>query len=175
MNKTTFIAKSLQGCLKRRYYNSLFKKTYNSYIVGANNTKVNTLKDTISQAKEAEEVDNRIKILTLQSPQWTEVDINNTSFLVKNLQESVNSNKTELINLLLTIKDFISGALVCQLTTLTFTGLSWSLIISLLNSNLDNSFDLNSRFRHKEGLIVGLFIKRDRFTSSFKSRRFSGT
>ena len=31
--------------LERGYYNGLFKKTYNSYIVGANDIKVNTLKD----------------------------------------------------------------------------------------------------------------------------------
>jgi hypothetical protein len=62
---------------------------------------------------------------------------------------------------------------VCWLMILTSTGLSWSLIISLLNFDLDGGFDLNSRFRYKGGPIAGLFIKRDHFISSFKSRQFS--
>jgi len=33
------------SCLKREYYNSLFKKTYNSYIIDTNNIEVNTLED----------------------------------------------------------------------------------------------------------------------------------
>ena len=36
--------------------------------MGANDIEVNTLKNATSQAKEAEEVDNRTKILTLRSP-----------------------------------------------------------------------------------------------------------
>ena len=175
MNNITFIARSLQGCLKRGYYNSLFRKTYNGYIVGINNTEVNTLKDATSQAKKAKEADNRTKILTLQSLQWTEVDINNTSFLIKNLWGSIDGNKTGLINSLLTIKGFISGAPACQLTTSTSIGLSQSLTIGLSNSNSDSSFDLDSGFRYKRSPVVGLFIKRDCFTSSLKSRQFNGT
>jgi len=56
---------------------------------------------------------------------------------------------------------------------LTSTGLSWSLTISLLNSNLNNGFDLDFKFKHKRGPVVGLFIKKDHFTNSFKSKRFS--
>ena len=54
--------------LKKGYHNNLFKKTCDGYIMGTNNTEVNTLKDTISQAKKAKEVDNKTKILTLQLP-----------------------------------------------------------------------------------------------------------
>ena len=57
--------------LERGYYNSLFKKTYNGYIIGTNNTEVNTLKDATSQAKEvdkADKTDNRTETPTLQSP-----------------------------------------------------------------------------------------------------------
>ena len=56
---------------------------------------------------------------------------------------------------------------------LTSIGLSWSLIIGLLNSNLDGGFSLYSGSRYKGGPIVGLLIRRDRFTNSLKSRRFS--
>ena len=42
-----------------------------------------------------------------------------------------------------------------------------------MNSNLDSGFNLDSRFRHKGGPIAGLFIRRDRFTSSLKSRQSS--
>ena len=37
----------INSCLKREYNNSLFKKTYDNYIVGVNDIKVNTLKDVI--------------------------------------------------------------------------------------------------------------------------------
>jgi len=53
---------------------------------------------------------------------------------------------------------------------LTSIGLSWSLTIGLLNSDLNSGFDLDSGFRHKRGPIIGLFIKKDYFTSSLKSR-----
>ena len=58
----------VNGCLEKGCYNSLFKKTYNGYIVGANNTEVNTLKDATSQVKKvdkADKIDNGIKTLTL--------------------------------------------------------------------------------------------------------------
>jgi len=51
------------SCLERGYYNGLFKKTCNNYIVDINNIKVNTLKDAIAQAEEA---NNRAKTLTLR-------------------------------------------------------------------------------------------------------------
>jgi hypothetical protein len=53
---------------------------------------------------------------------------------------------------------------------LTSIGLGWSLIIGLSNSNLDSGFNLDSESRYKGGLIAGLFIRRDCFTSSLKSR-----
>ena len=37
----------VNSCLKRGYNNGLFKKTYNSYIMGINNTEINTSKDAI--------------------------------------------------------------------------------------------------------------------------------
>ena len=46
----------------------MFRKTYNGYIIGANNIEVNTLKDATSQAEEAKEVDDGIKTLTLRLP-----------------------------------------------------------------------------------------------------------
>jgi len=77
------------------------------------------------------------------------------------------------MNSLLTIKGFISRAPARRPIMLTSIGLSWSLTIGLLNSNLDGGFDLDFRFRHKGGPIAGLFIRRDRFTSSLKSRQSS--
>jgi hypothetical protein len=56
---------SADSYLERGCYNSLFRKTYNGYIVGTNNTEVSTLEDTTLQAKEA---DNKTKIPTLQLP-----------------------------------------------------------------------------------------------------------
>jgi hypothetical protein len=53
------------SCLEKRYHNSLFRKTCDSYIVGVNDIKVSTLENTTSQAKE---VDNKIKMLILRSP-----------------------------------------------------------------------------------------------------------
>jgi hypothetical protein len=55
----------------------------------------------------------------------------------------------------------------------TSIGLSWSLIIGLLNSNSDSGFNLDSRSKYKGGPIAGLFIRRDRFTSSLRSRQSS--
>ena len=78
-----------------------------------------------------------------------------------------------MINSLSTIKGSISGALARRLITLTSIGLSWSLTIGLLNSNLDSGFNLDSRFRYKGGPVAGLFIRRDYFTSSLKSRQSS--
>ena len=132
---------SANSCLERKYHNDLFKKTYNGHIMGANDTEINTPKDTTSQIKKAEETDNRTKMPTLQSPQWTEI-ADNTSFLVKNLLGSINSDRAKSMNLLLIIKDFISRAPTRQLMMLTFIKLYWFLTLSL--SNLDNSFNLNS-------------------------------
>ena len=96
--------------LEKKCDNGLFKKTYDSYIVGVNDIKVNILKDAISQAKET---NNRIKTSILWSPQWIEIGIDNTSLLVRNLQGNINGNKIGLINSLLTIKGSIFRALVC--------------------------------------------------------------
>ena len=52
------------SCLERGYYNGLFKKTRDSYIIGVNDTEVNTLKDVTLQAEEA---DNGTKTPTLRS------------------------------------------------------------------------------------------------------------
>ena len=95
------------SCLERGCYNSLFKKTHDGHIMGANDIEVNTLEDTTSQAKEAEEADDKTKTPTLQLPQWTEVGINNTSFLV-NFWGSIDGNKAGLINSPSTIKGSIS-------------------------------------------------------------------
>ena len=74
------------------------------------------------------------------------------------------------MNLWSTIKGSIFRALIRQLIISTSIGLSWSLIISLLNFKLDSGFDLDSGSRQEEGPIAGLFIKRDHFTNSLKSR-----
>lgn len=175
-NKTTFIAGSLWGCLERGCHNGLFRKTHNGYIVGANDTEVNTLKDATSQAEEAEEAeeaDDGTKTPTLRSPQWTEVDMNDTSFLVRNLWGSVDGDRAGSMNSLSTIKGSISGAPARRPTTSTSTGLSRSSTIGLSNSDSDGGFDLDSGFRHKGGPVAGLFIRKDRFTGSLESRRSS--
>jgi hypothetical protein len=56
---------SVDSCLERGCYNNLFKKTCDGYIVGVNDTEVNTLEDTILQVEEAKEVDDKIKMPTL--------------------------------------------------------------------------------------------------------------
>ncbi|XTI94077.1 kinase-like protein [Cenococcum geophilum] len=159
-------------CLETGYCNSLFKKTYNSRIV---NTDIDDI------------VDNRIginKATFIARNLWGYLErgyynslfrktYNSYIIGVNNIGGSINSNRVGLINLLLIIKGFISGALARQLMTLTSIGLSWSLTIGLSNSNLNSGFNLDSRSRHKGGPIAGLFIRRDCFTNSLKSRQFS--
>jgi len=50
------------------------------------------------------------------------------------------------------------------------TGLNWFLTIGLSNSDLNSGFNLDFGFRYKGGSIAGLFIKKDYFISSFKSK-----
>ena len=164
---------SADGCLERGCHNGLFRKTRNGHIVGANDTEVNTPEDATSQAEEAEEADDGTKTPTLRSPQWTEVGINDTSLLVGKPWGSVNGDRAGSMNSLSTIKGSISGTPARRPTTSTSTGLSWSWTIGLSNFDSDGGFDLDSGSRQEGGHVAGLFIRRERFTGSFESRRSS--
>ena len=159
---------SADGCLERGCHNGLFRKTRDGHIVGANDTEVNTPEDTTSQAEEAEEADDETKTPTLRSPQWTEVGINDTGSLV-NFWGSVDGDRAGSMNSPSTIKGSISGTPARRPTTSAPIGLSWSWTIG--PSNSDSGFDLDSRSRQEGGPVGGLFIRRDRFTGSFESRR----
>jgi len=91
-------------------------------------TQKSTLKDATSQAEEAEGADDGTKTPTLRSPQWTEVGMSDTGFLVRNLWGSVDGDRAGSINSPSTIKGPISRTPARRPTS---TGLSWSLTIGL--------------------------------------------